>query len=503
MILICCLAVFLFFKGCRVNPRLQDEYTRPGLSQGMNGVFNEYRESIPKMMAEQKIPGLSIAVVDRDGILWTSGFGHTDFDQKMLVTRDTLFWVCSMSKTFTATAVMCAVQDGLVELDEPIITYLPDFMVNSSFEADPQKKITLRHLLNNTSGLAHEATVGNSREPSYATLEEHVKSISDTWLRQPVGAKYCYSGLGFDLTAYIVQIRSGKPFSDYLKEKVLSPLDMPNSSLDAEVIRNHPNRAIGYYPHVKKLPLPSEVPYVGAGGVYTSAKELAQFVQFHLNQGMVSGQTILEERLVKEMCTSSSTTQFYGLGINIIKKTTVNLFHAGAGFGFRTYMIWLPEYGIGCLVLTNSEYHGNSPWDFGNSVLHKLVIEKKLVEKRYLFDIPPHKAVEGKKREIITYPRPYQDSFTPYKSTWKKYVGTYRYMMSGWKLHTYAQIGLALGYSNSDTHLEICENNGYLEIDGTRLDEHQPGLFFTNEGECLDFRSPVPTWRNFKMKKIK
>jgi CubicO group peptidase (beta-lactamase class C family) len=184
VLLVCVLAFIIARNGYAIDPELQEEHSREGLNSGIQAVLSDYRQRIPKMMAECEIPGLSVAIVDRDGILWTAGFGHTDFDQEMPVTPDTLFFICSMSKTFTATAVMCAVQDGLIELDEPIITYVPDFKVNSRFEDNPQNKITLRHLLNHTSGLAHEAPVGNAREPSHATLEEHIKSISDTWLRQ-------------------------------------------------------------------------------------------------------------------------------------------------------------------------------------------------------------------------------------------------------------------------------------------------------------------------------
>lgn len=147
-----------------------------------------------------------------------------------------------------------------------------------------------------------------------------------------------------------------------------------------------------------------------------------------------------------EMCTRSPASPTYGSGINVIgnatENTTIHLMHAGAGFGFRAYMEWHPEYGIGCLVLTNSEHHGNSPEGLGSSVLRKLIIEKKLVEKRYPFDIPSPKAVEGEKGKIIAYQPPVPNSFTSYKSALKKYVGTYSYMMSGWKLRTYARIGL-------------------------------------------------------------
>jgi len=164
-------------------------------------------------------------------------------------------------------------------------------------------------------------------------------------------------------------------------------------------------------------------------------------------------------------------------------------------------MIWLPEYGIGCLVLTNSEYHSNSPWHLGSNVLRKLVIEKKLIDRRYSFDASFHKTTEGEQQKNIPYVHPDPDSFTRYKSEWKKYIGTYKYMMNGWKFETYAQIGLALGYSHPELQAKVYEKNGFLEIDGERLDEHLPGLFFTDDGECLDFRGDIPTWQNYRMKR--
>ena len=209
----------LFGSGCRsVSPKLQDEYVRPGLSQGMCDVFEKHRLLIPKIMTEDKVPGLSFALVDRDGILWAAGFGYTDYDLRTPVTTDTMFALCSISKTITATAVMVAVQDGLLELDVPIIEYFPQFTVNSRFEEHPEKKITLRHLLSHTSGIDHQAPVGNTGEPSYGTLEEHVLSVSDTWLRNKVGG-YSYSTFGYDLAAYILQVQSGQPFAEYVEDK--------------------------------------------------------------------------------------------------------------------------------------------------------------------------------------------------------------------------------------------------------------------------------------------
>ena len=103
------------------------------------------------------------------------------------MTADTIFSVQSMSKMFTATAVMQAVAAGRLDLDEPITTYLPGFTVHSAFEEHPERKITLRMLLSHTAGFTHEAPVGNNNELEPGDFDAHVRSISDTWLRFPVG----------------------------------------------------------------------------------------------------------------------------------------------------------------------------------------------------------------------------------------------------------------------------------------------------------------------------
>ncbi|MHC4477088.1 MAG: serine hydrolase domain-containing protein [Planctomycetota bacterium] len=500
--LICVLTFIFLVNGCSgINPKFQDEYTKAGLSQDMREIFDEYRESIPKMMAKHKIPGLSIAVVDRDGILWTAGFGYTDYNRKTPVTPETIFSIQSISKNFTATAVMLAVQDGLVELDTPITKYLPDFTVNSRYEDDPQDKITLRHLLTHTAGFTHEAPIGNNIDARSPSFEEHVKSISDTWLRYRVGERYSYSNLGVDLAAYILQIKSGKPFAQYIKEKIFDTLNMPNSSVDMEFIRRHRNRAIGHQTHFKKTPL---IPMLGAGGVYTNANELARFIQFHLNQGKANSQTVLDENLIKTIYTPTSLNKNIAMGVAVNPDNNGNdrIGSGGGGFGFLAIIGWLPEYGFGVLVLTNSVNHDNQHSKLAESVIDKL-INRKIVEKRFPFDIPPCKLVNKEKGENAGYQRPHPDDFTPYQSAWKKHIGTYRYIWGGWKFRTYANIALALGYSVPELQVKVYEKSGFLEIDGDRLDEHLPGLFFTNEGECLDFRGTAKTWKNFKMKKIK
>ena len=162
------------------------------------------------------------------------------------MTTDTIFSVQSMSKLFTATAVMRAVSAGRLDLDVPITTYLPDFTVHSAFEVHPERKITLRMLLSHTAGFTHEAPVGNNNEPDPGTFDAHVRSISDTWLRFPVGTGYAYSNLGIDLAGYILERIDGRPFAKLMQDWLLGPLGMDHSTFDRRRIRATHDRALGH-----------------------------------------------------------------------------------------------------------------------------------------------------------------------------------------------------------------------------------------------------------------
>ena len=181
-----CLTISLLYgTACTPAPNPSGSIT----SDDIAGIIEQYRPQILADMQQDNISGLAIAVVDDQRILWAEGFGYTDWDKKIPVTPNTLFSIQSMSKSFTATAAMFAVQDGLVDLDEPITTYLPAFHVNSIFEEHPEQKITMRMLLSHTAGFAHEAPYGSSYDHPAYSFEKHIASISDTWLKFPVGTR--------------------------------------------------------------------------------------------------------------------------------------------------------------------------------------------------------------------------------------------------------------------------------------------------------------------------
>jgi CubicO group peptidase (beta-lactamase class C family) len=325
-------------------------------------IIDKYRASIPKMMDEQKVPGLAIALLVGGKLIWAEGFGVTDTTSNRPVTPDTTFSVQSISKTYTATAVMAAVAEGRVALDEPITTYLPSFTVHSRFEDDPQRKITLRLLLSHHAGFTHEAPVGNNHDDDTRSFQAHVRSISDTWLKFPVGQRYSYSNLGIDLAGHILEVVYRQPYARVMAQKVFRPLDLKSTTVDQDAIEQLKTRAIGHTKDHDRVPV--RIAMVPAGGVYTNVRDMTRFMQFHLNGGTVGRKTVISKTALDKMyepCCGDEDSS-YGLGIaageSRFGDTTVNsLGHSGGGLGFKSDMYWFSKLGVGVAILTNSDSH--------------------------------------------------------------------------------------------------------------------------------------------------
>jgi CubicO group peptidase (beta-lactamase class C family) len=210
------------------------------------------KEQLPEYMAQYNVPGLAIALVDGDKLVWAEGFGYTDRTNQTKVTADTLFSLQSISKTYTATGFLIAVEKGLMKIDDPLKKYYPQFTVNSRFGADEADRITFRHLLSHRSGLTHE---GPCDRP--CPFADHIRSISETWLRFPVGERFSYSNLGIDLAGYALGLRSGKPFDEFMSEELFRPLGMTSSTFNYKVVANHPSVAKG---HIRDRILPAPTP---------------------------------------------------------------------------------------------------------------------------------------------------------------------------------------------------------------------------------------------------
>lgn len=519
------------------------------------------RNRIREAMTHEDIPGVAVCFIHDGQLAWTEGFGVTERRSGHAIASDTIFSIQSTSKNFTATAIMLAVQRGLLDLDAPITTYLPEFSVNSRFEARPQEKMTLRMLLANRAGFTHEAPVGNNFDPEFESFEAHVGSISRTWLRFPVGERYRYSNLGFDLAGYILQLRMGKPFAACLRELIFDPLGMKDSTVATEEYASHANRAIGHQRGHATVPL--KTPLIPSGGVYTSARDIAAYCMFHLNRGRVNGVALLQESLWEEMHAFSFGGD-YSLGtirkeLRYGETNVRSLSHAGGGFGFGCVFEYCPAAGLGWVALFNrpvaaayrfgakliddmlTRRYGAAAPRLPTDDLPLITLPDRWLQKyagRYIgrngmveiefkdgalsarhansvapirFLAPDELAVAGARGDAVLYryspastlapahvecwvgesSLDYNDGALdapgPDEPAWAKHLGSYR--LERW--------------GEPAERIVIRRKNGYLYLDDTRLVlEHERGLFFTADGEAVDFRQAPPTWRNIRMQRI-
>jgi CubicO group peptidase (beta-lactamase class C family) len=466
-------------------------------------IIASFRDEIPARMESENILGLSIALVDGQGVLWSEGFGYTDSNRKTKVTADTLFSIQSMSKSFTATAAMFATQDGLVDLDTPITAYLPDFHINSIFEDSPEQKITMRMLLSHTAGLAHEAPLGGNNDRPTPTFEQHIASISDTWLMFPVGRGYSYSNLGIDLAGYILQVRSGKPFIEYVSEKVFEPLGMSNSTMDFDRVHATPDRAIGHNPlFVGPLSPLSEWAIIPSGGVWTTANDIARYMRFHINAGTLDGTPLLRADLAETMYSppnEAARQNHYALGISVSHDAgTRELQHGGGGFGFVSQMIWYPELKLGVAMLTNTEHenlYGQLPGEIIGRIIssHYLLYHEREETASQVKPAlgPALQPASISELELVDMIKARALPIDPAAVQRRQaYEGTY--IFSRWGIPvTTGQIKVVSGEVSISSQ---GETGNLIEV--------QPGLLFDLHANAVDLRGSVPMIENYHLVKV-
>lgn len=312
---------------------------------------------IQRRRAEELIPGLALGIVDGHGRTWSAGFGTLAEGDPRPVETTTMFSVQSMSKLITASAILTAVDRGLVSLESTVSELLPGFAVRSGFQSAPERTMTLRSLLHHTAGFTHEAPVGSNYRVGREGFAAHVASIEQTWLRFPVGHHHEYSNLGVDLAGAILQRVTGMRFADAVRSLLFAPLGMRNSTFATSVIQRTPDRARGSWRNATR-PLPVRIPMVPSGGLYTSVDDALQIVRLHLNDGapIMSPGTHAELSTLPHVVPKQ--VEGYGLCVYVDHWGGIPVrHHGGSGFGFHSQLFWLPEQRLGGVVLTNSIDH--------------------------------------------------------------------------------------------------------------------------------------------------
>lgn len=315
-----------------------------------------------------------MAVIHHGKIIFAKGYGSANLEYNIPIKPDTIFHVASVSKQFTAMAVVLLELDGKLSIDDDVHKYLPEL-------PDYGNKITLRNLLQHTSGIRDQwqtlALAGWSLQ-DVITQDQALRLIfRQRELNFPPGTKYLYSNSGFTLLAEIVTRVSGMPFAKFCAERIFTPLHMNHTHFHQDLTQLVPGRAYSYTKEAARFAAaPLNYAIVGATSLFTTASDLALWLD-NFRIPKVGGPAAVA-RMQEEGVLSDGTKIKYGLGIALGPyRGLKTISHGGADAGYRSDVLWFPEQELGVAVLSNL---GN----FNPDLLAKSVAEVYIGDKMTL-----------------------------------------------------------------------------------------------------------------------
>lgn len=352
-------------------------------------------------------PAVSIGVVQDQDLVWARGFGYRDAERKLPATPETVYRIASITKTFTATAIMQLRDAGKLNLDDPLRKHLPWLEYRDTFPDAPA--ITIEHLLTHTSGLPREADFPYWTDRDFPTRDEMIAALETQESVFEPATRYKYSNLGLALAGEVVTAVSGETYAEYIQGHILSPLGMRSTAVRTEDI-DREKLATGY-----EIRRPDEDQPVAeetdsraltpAANMSSNVEDLARFVSLQFRTGAAANSRILKGSTLHEMhrvhWLSDDWSSGRGLGFSVWRQGERTLIgHGGWVAGHRTQIAFDPDAKIGVIVLTNSDEGGPGAYVRQAFELLAPAIERAAAKKK------TQSTVENPQRYVGTYHDP-------------------------------------------------------------------------------------------------
>ena len=371
---------------------------------------------------QEKIPGMVALIVRNGFVVYEKAFGSADPETNRPYQTDHIFRIASQTKAITATAVMMLWEKGLFNLDDPISNYIPEFKdvtilkefndSDSTYKTIPAKnQITIRHLLNHTSGIGYGIIDGDERirkiyqkegvvdlyTTENVSIEQSVKRLAKLPLHHEPGERFTYSE-GLDVLGYLVEILSGQSFSEFLEEHLFEPLGMSNTQFYLNedqyqllvpvqtknqneewiIYDGHPD---GYY-DANYPKIGAKKFYSGGAGLTSTAQDYARFLQMYLNGGVFNEHQILSPTTVDLIMSNQTNDLFgegntyYGLAFGVVMdkgfsiggRGSVGTFDWGGYFNTQYYAD--PELNIIGILMKQTQ---RIPWEITGNIMRQIV----------------------------------------------------------------------------------------------------------------------------------
>ena len=454
-----------------------------GQAEAFSQSIDQYFKGI---LASSPAPGFSVVVVKDEKVVFKKGYGVERIGSPNLMTAKTSASIGSLTKSFTALAIMQLVEQGKIRLDDPVIKYLPEFKTANRNRSD---KITVRMLLNNTSGL--QGGVSNRLQDEEEALELLLQSLQSFYLSKEPGKSYEYTNTGFSVAGLIIERVSGLSYSKYLEQRILQPLEMertstdPNDFDDLKVLYGHWMGLNEGIPAERGI---ESVEMTPAGSMLrSSSTDLGNYLIALLNGGCFKGQQLLSEQSIHTMWTpqvnfpgisyemGGDGKDFqYGLGWMISEVEERTLIHHGGSRGTMSSMtVLFPEKRLAASILFNLDYNYLNRYRFQSefNILNNLF---HLIENEELTDFG-----------IPRVPDPTLNDYQLPTHLQERVLGTYWFSGKG-DTRNFQGVTLQV-FKNNGGNLEAQMNRSKTVLNHFALD-------FSNEVNALsrNIGNPVP-----------
>lgn len=329
---------------------ITDDKGHDALEEQLDRLIGQFLEAHP-------VPGLAVGIVKEGEVVYAKGFGIAEIGTDRPITPQSLFHTASLSKTFVATAIMQLVEQDRLDLDAPVTKYVPYFKLDD----ERAERITIRQALTHTSGMPDVRDYQwDKLEHDDGTLERYVRNLKNRKLMAPPGQRFHYSNMAYEVLGDVIAKVSGAPFETYVKEQILGPLDMRQSTFlkpatDAE-LRTTPH--VGRHEAGISPIYPYNRAHAPSSTLHSNVEELCHWILANLNRGRRDDRRILQERSYDKLWKPHANA---GRDIEIAMAWLVAerpygrlVFHGGRDIGFQSHVTLLPDTQGGLVILSNT-----------------------------------------------------------------------------------------------------------------------------------------------------
>jgi CubicO group peptidase (beta-lactamase class C family) len=365
------------------------QFTDPNRRATLVSAFAQVDEIFRDYAAAKHIPGMAWGMVIDGELAHVGFFGARDLQSQAPIRADTAFRIASMTKSFTALAILKLRDEGKLSLEDPVLKWIPEF-AHSTLPTRDSAPIRVRELLSHSSGLPEDNPWGDQQ---LAARDADLTA----WLKQgfpfstPPATRYEYSNLAFGLLGRIIAKAAGMPYETYVRTQILAKLHLDASTFRYAEVPSE-RRALGYRlqpdgSYREEPPLPQGA-FGSAGGLLTTTEDLGRYIAFHLqawparddaDEGPVRRSSVREMSFMAQPSNLNASRSGghlqasetgYGFGLRVSSDCRFEhiVGHGGGLPGFGSYMQWLPDYGVGLFAMTTLTYSGpseaiNHAWD--------------------------------------------------------------------------------------------------------------------------------------------